>query len=411
MKFKILLFTSIRALIKHKIRTFLTVLGIMIGIASIIITLSIGRGAEQAVTAQITGMGEGAIYIIPAGFLKRGSIRSDIVQKIKLTTNEVKMVKKNCPEIQAISPMQITEQQLEYKQNISYNSVIGCYPDMVKISSNFVGMGHFFNNYHVKQKSNVVVLGHNLAKKLFNSQSAIGKIILLNKQPFQVIGVLSKKDNFFGQRDPNDWAYIPFTTAKKICRGPHEAEEDITGMGIKPYKDVNADVLLRKIKNILRFAYKTKHGQEDQFTVFSQKSIEEVARNAAGIIKMFGLIAALIALLVGSIGVMNIMLVSVKERTKEIGLRMAIGATQSSIRKQFLIESTALCLFGGIMGAILGLTGQILISNAATLPVTIEIAPIIGSLIITVFIGIFFGYYPAYQASQLNPVDALLERT
>ncbi|MFC1842918.1 ABC transporter permease, partial [Candidatus Dependentiae bacterium] len=156
--------------------------------------------------------------------------------------------------------------------------------------------------------------------------------------------------------------------------------------------------------------YGTKPGEEDQFTIFDQQSIEEVARDAAGVIKIFGLIAAAVSLLVGSIGVMNIMLVSVRERTREIGIRMAIGATKSSIRRQFLIESTTLCMLGGLIGVALGLAGQIFISHAAKFNVLIEFTPMLISLIVTVMIGVFFGYYPAYQASQLNPVDALLER-
>jgi len=382
----------------------------MIGIASIIVTFSIGRGAEEAITSSILGMGEDTIYIMPAEFMKRGAIRSGIAQRVRLTTKEMKTIKKNSPEIKEISPMQMSIQQLEYKGKIAQETVIGCYPNMININDNVVEKGHFFNDYHLQNRSNVIVLGNKVAKKLFNSEDPVGKVILLNRQPCVVLGVLEHKPHHWGPRDPNDHAYLPFTVSKKICRAPDETEDEATMVGMKPYAGVNSEILLRKIKNILRFSYGTKPGEEDKFTIFDQESIEEVARDAAGVIKLFGLIAAAISLLVGSIGVMNIMLVSVKERTKEIGLRMAIGATQGSIRRQFLIEAVTLCLFGGLIGVGLGLLAQIGIGKMANLPVVIETMPMVISLIVTVLIGVLFGYYPAHQASKLNPVDALLQR-
>ena len=382
----------------------------MIGIASIIVTFSIGRGAEESIAHQILGMGENSIYILPADFIKKGSIRSGVAQKVRLSLKEMNMLKKNCHEIQEICPMQMTMQKIEHGKKVAQEQVIGCYPNMIEINNNEMEKGSFFNQYHLRHRSNVIVLGNNVAKKLFGNTDPLGKTVLINKKPCIVLGVLEHKPHYWGPRDPNDWSYIPFTVAKKICRGPEETEDEVTMIAIKPYPGVDTPVLVRKIKNILRFSYKTKPDEDDEFTMFDQQTIASVAKDAAGIIKMFGLIAAAISLLVGSIGVMNIMLVSVKERTREIGIRMAIGATQGSIRKQFLMESTVLSLFGGIIGVMLGLFIQIIISHLAALPVIIEALPMIMSLAITVFIGVFFGYYPAYQASQLNPVDALLER-
>jgi len=410
MNLKILVRTSIRALKHHKIRSLLTILGIMIGITAIIVTFSIGRGAEEAITSQILGMGENTIYIMPAEFMKKGALRSGVAQRVKLSTKEVETIKKHCPEIREISPMQMSVQQINYAGTIANETIIGCHSNMIDINDNEIKIGHFFNDFHIKHKNNVIVLGKKIAKKLFNSTNPLGKTVLINNKPCSVIGVLKHKPHFWGPRDPNDQAYIPFTVGKKICRGPDETEDEVTMVGIKPYPGIDSEVLLRKIKNILRFSYKTKENEDDSFTIFDQKSIEEVARDAAGVIKLFGLIAAAISLLVGSIGVMNIMLVSVKERTREIGLRMAIGATQRSIRRQFLIEAVTLCLFGGSIGVGLGLLAQIGIGYSANLPVIIEITPMIISLIVTIFIGVSFGYYPAHQASKLNPVDALLER-
>jgi putative ABC transport system permease protein len=411
MNFKILIITSFRVLKKHKVRSFLTMLGIMIGISSIIITFSIGRGAEEAISSAVLGMGEGTIYVMPAEFMKRGAFRSGVIQRVTISKKDVERIKNNSPEIAEISPMQMSVQQLEYKNKVAQETMVGCNANMIKINQNEIDLGTFFTDYHVKQKSNVIVLGSGLAAKLFDTEDPMGKIITVNKQPVTVIGVLDKKPHYFGPRDQNDQGYLPFTTAKKLCRGQDESDEEISMIGIRPYDGVDSEILLRKIKNILRFGHNTKRDEADPFTIFDQKSIEQVARDSAGIIKMFGLIAAAVSLLVGSIGVMNIMLVSVKERTREIGIRMAIGATQGSIRRQFLIESVTLCMFGGIIGVALGITGQILISHAAKFNVVIEFMPMLISLMVTVLIGIFFGYYPARQASTLHPVDALIEKS
>lgn len=410
MNLKILILTSLRVLKKHKVRSFLTMLGIMIGISSIIITFSIGRGAEEAISTAVMGIGEGTIYVMPADFMKKGAFRSGVIQKATISKKDAERIKNNCQEISEITPMQMSMQQIDYKKKTTQETLVGCNANMLKINKNEIEFGTFFTDHHVKQKSNVIVLGSGLAAKLFATEDPIGKTVTINKQPVTVIGVLDKKPHYMGPRDQNDQGYLPFTTAKKLCRGADESEEEIAMIAIRPYDGVDSEVLLRKIKNILRFAYKTKPGEEDHFTILDQKAIEQVARDSAGIIKMFGLIAAAVSLLVGSIGVMNIMLVSVKERTREIGIRMAIGATQGSIRRQFLIESVTLCMFGGIIGVMLGIAGQILISHAAKFNVVIEFMPMIISLIVTVLIGVFFGYYPARQASTLHPVDALLER-
>lgn len=411
MNLKILLRTSLKVLAKHKVRSFLTILGIMIGISSIIVTFSIGRGAEEAISNAVMGMGEGTVYIMPADMMKRGAFRSGVAQKKLITLKELENVKKNCPEISEITPSLVSVQELSYKGKVVNLQTIGCYENMQKVNNNNVlADGHFFNEYHVKQRNNVIVLGYSAKTKLFGQEDPVGKIINIGKKPFMVIGWLEKKAQYFGPQDPNDWSFIPFTTAKKTFRGVDETEDEVSMIGIMPYPGVDTEVLLRKIKNILRFTYKTKPEEEDPFTIFDQKSIEQVARDSAAVIKLFGLIAAAVSLLVGSIGVMNIMLVSVKERTREIGIRMAIGATRNSIRQQFLIESTTLCMFGGIIGVILGIGMQILISSAAKFHIVIEFTPMLISLIVTVLIGVFFGYYPARQASNLNPVEALIEK-
>ena len=246
MNLRILFRTSIRVLRKHKIRSLLTILGIMIGISAIIVTFSIGRGAEEAISSTILGMGEGTMYVMPAEFIKKGAFRSGVEQRAKLTTKQMEKIKKHSPEIQDISPMHMTVQQLEYKTKIAQDTIVGCHPNMMNVNDNKIALGNFFNDYHLNQRNNVIVLGSKLAETLFGKKNPVGKIVLLNKQPCKVLGVLKHKPHYWGPRDPNEWGYIPFTVAKKICRGPNETKEEVTMIGIKPYHGVDTNVLLRK---------------------------------------------------------------------------------------------------------------------------------------------------------------------
>jgi len=407
----ILFKTSVRALNKHKIRSLLTVLGIMIGISAIIITFSIGRGAEEAVAEQILSMGEDAVYVMPSSFIKHGALLGS-VSTIRLRERDIEAIEAQAPEVQKISPMHMTAHKIEYGGKIAQQNIIGCFPNMPKIDNTEIEYGTYFNQSHLKHRSSVIVLGSKPAEELFGSknQDPIGKIVLVNGSPCKVIGVNKKKAHYFGPRDPNERAFLPYTTSKKICRTQTETEDEVTALAIKLYHHVDAVAFRRKLSNILRFTHYIRPDEELPFVIFDTQTLTQVARDAASVIRLFGLIAAAISLIVGSIGVMNIMLVSVKERTKEIGLRMAVGATRLLIAVQFLIESTALCFVGGLIGIAFGLLGQFAIGYGTSLSPVTEVAPFLISLLVTIFIGIFFGYYPARQASLLNPVDALLQR-
>lgn len=409
MNLLVLIRTSIRTLAKHKGRSFLTILGIMIGICAIIVTFSIGRGAEEAVSSQIMSMGENAVYIMPSSFIKHGALKGN-VSTTKLKDRDIIAIKKQAPEVSEITPMHMTAQPIEYHGKTAQQNIIGVYPNTPKIDNNKLKSGTYFNWNHLKHRRNVIVLGQKPATELFGSIDPIGQIVLVNSVPFRVIGVLEKKPHYFGPRDPNEQAFIPYTTSKKVFRAPREAPDELTAIAIKLYQGVDSTVFRRKLGNILRFSHNLRSDEKIPFVIFDTQTLINVARQAASVIRLFGLFAACISLIVGSIGVMNIMLVSVKERVKEIGLRMAIGATQRLIRWQFLIESMTLCFIGGLIGVILGLLAQFGISYGTNLVAHIEFLPLFISLLVTIFIGVFFGYYPARQASLLNPVDALLQR-
>lgn len=409
MKLFVLSRSSLIALKKHKIRSFLTVLGIMIGIAAIIVTFSVGRGAEEVVADQIMSMGENSVYIIPTAFIKHGALRGN-TGITRLRERDIRAIIKLAPEVQEITPMHMTVQTVQLGSTVAQKNITGCYENTPKIDANVIDEGMYFNKSHIINRSNVAILGHTPKEELFGEKNPIGHTILIKGKPFKVIGVLKKKPHFFGPRDPSDQIFVPYTTSKKIFRTPDEAIDQLTAAAIRLYSGVDAEAFRRKLENILRFTHTFSNEDENPFTIFDQQTLEQIARAAAGVIRMFGLFAASISLIVGSIGVMNIMLVSVKERTKEIGLRMAIGATQRLIRIQFLFEAITLCFIGGLIGILIGFLLQLAIGYSTTLSPVMEITPMVVSLIVTVFIGVFFGYYPAHQASQLNPVEALLDK-
>lgn len=422
MKTIVLFKTALHAIARHAGRSFLTVLGIMIGIAAIVITFSIGRGAEEKIRKQIMTMGEGAMYVIPGNVITRGAVRSSLAKPVRLTMRDLEAIRAQCPEIANISRSTFTLETLEYGGSASKDRVLGSDANVLEINKNKLRLGSFFTNEHVYQRIPVAVLGDKIAEKLFGQEYPIGKAVRINGNPFMVIGIMEPQEHFWGTEDPNMRTFVPFTVARKLFRGPvtqpsedlgpisRVDQEDLDAIAIGARQDADVDVLLRRVKRILRFQHNIRPNEEDDFTILDQKSIARAAQDAAGVIKLFGLIAASISLLVGGIGVMNIMLVSVQERTQEIGLRMALGATKLLVQWQFLIEAMVLCALGGMIGVGLGVSGQAFMVRFTNLPSIIEMMPLVASLLITVLIGMFFGYYPARKASCLNPIDALLER-
>lgn len=402
--------TSLNAIVRHAGRSLLTVLGIMIGIAAIVITFAVGRGAEEKIKRQIMWMGEGACYIVSGNVITRGAARAALFKPIRLTVQDMQAIKDQVPEIDEISRSTYTLELFEYQGNACKDRVLGSDANILKINRNKLRYGTLFTLQQVHDRVNVVILGEKITQKLFKTEMPIGKTIRISGQPFTVIGVIEHQDHFFGPEDPNARAFIPYTVAKKLFSKATESEDDLNAIALNFKQDTSSEKPLRVIKRILRMRHSLGQKEEDDFTIFDQETIKKTAEDAASVIKLFGLIAASISLIVGGIGVMNIMLVSVKERTQEIGLRMAIGATALLVQLQFLLEAIILCALGGIIGILLGLIGLWLIGLLTSLPNIIEYSPLIMSFLITVVIGVFFGYYPARIASLMNPIDALLER-
>jgi len=411
MKTLLLWRTSLNVLQKHLIRSLLTILGIMIGIAAIIVTFSIGSGAQEKIKRQIMSMGEGAVYIVAGNVIDRGRTRSTLATPPRMRERDLEAIKAQCPSVIFASRGHDSLRTMEYGSNSVRDRVLGIDETMDNITNYKIKYGTFFTQDHLQKRVNVVVLGNTIAEKLFKGANPVGQTIRIDEKPFTVIGVYSVIDFYWGTNDPNSRAYIPFTVADKYFRKEEMVSGDLGFMSLRianPEKE--SETTLRSVRRILRYLHNIKPGDEDDFMIFDQQSLSDTAQQAASTIKLFGLIAASISLLVGGIGVMNIMLVSVKERTKEIGIRLALGATQSIVQRQFLIEATTLSAFGGIMGIILGIIAQYFVSKATNLPGTIELLPLLISFLVTMLVGIFFGFYPARKASLLNPVDALLEK-
>lgn len=397
--------TSLYVIYRHAARSLLTVLGIMIGIAAIVVTFSIGRGAEVRIRSQIMSMGENAVYIIPGNVFQHGQSRY-AMQLAHLTWSDLYALQSEIETIVGSTPVFEVNDPIIYGDATAKERILGTDANVLQLLSRTVEKGMFFNDHHVQERENVIVLGASLAESLFKKVDPIGKIVRIKKLPFVVIGIVKYDGNFWGTNDPNKLGYMPHTVAKKYFK-PDLLEKDLDFIVLKLGDEKFKGESLRKIMRTLRLSHHLKPEDQDDFTIFDQQTIAKSAETASRIIQLFGLIAACISLLVGGIGIMNIMLVSVQERTREIGVRLALGATPDMIQTQFIIEAIVLCVLGGIIGTLVGIGMVQILSQVTNLPGVIEIKPVALALLITVLVGVFFGYYPARKASHLNPVEAL----
>lgn len=406
----ILVRTSLLVVKRNPGRSFLTILGIMIGITAIIVTFSIGRGAEQRIKAQILSLGENSLYIIPGTIFEHGRVRAGLARAPQLTLDDAAAIKSAVPSISYITPGYEIWAQATRGTITSQNRIFGAAANMLNILDQRVEKGIFFTDEHTRTRANVMVLGHSMANTFFKNEDPTGKILRIDRIPFLIIGVLKYKGEFWGVEDPNTRGYIPWSVAKKYFKKTTKTSKEVDFIALKLGQEDIKGEGLRKISRTLRHLHKITAGGEDDFSIFDQQSIAKSAEAASDIIQLFGLLAASISLLVGGIGIMNIMLVSVQERTREIGIRLALGATPGDIQAQFLIEAISLCTMGGLIGISAGIAIQQFLCSITNLPGVIELKPLLISLLITFLVGTFFGYFPARQASRLNPVEALYHR-
>lgn len=400
---------AIRAIAANKMRSFLTALGIIIGIAAVITMLAIGQGSKASIKANIAEMGSNMIMISPGADM-RGGVRQDASSMEMLKQADYQSIKDECNYISAISPTVNSSGQWIYGNNNTQSSIYGVNQDYLSIRQLKVADGEMFTDTDIKAASKVCILGQTVVDYLFpDGSDPIGKVVRFNSIPFRVIGVLKKKGYNSMGMDQDDLVLAPYTTVMKrimaqtylggiVCSA-------ITEEASQPAQDQITEILRRNHK--LKDATETTEADEDDFNIRSQEEISSMMNSTMSTITILLGSVAGISLLVGGIGIMNIMYVSVTERTREIGLRMSVGARGIDILNQFLIEAILLSVTGGIIGVILGVSLSLSLSSFFHIATQIEPWSIIMSFAVCTFTGVFFGWYPAKKAARLDPIEAI----
>lgn len=370
--------------------------------------MAIGKGAEEKIKKSILSAGKNFIYVNPAWppETKHGK-RRKLIQD--LTYKHVSILKKLCHKIKYISPISYIGIKIKNK-NISELdvSLSGCNQDYLNIANRFIDKGTFIQQYHVQNASKVIVLGSDTAAQLFKNSNPIGQTVDVNKIMFTVIGVLKKNEYTLYTDNSNKDCFAPISTVKKHLK--NSFDNVVNGIFIGVTDNKSTQETLHQITKVIREQHKLELSDPNDFTLFDSQGMLKAAQKAAGTFSLFLLIVAFIALLIGGIGVMNIMLVSVGERTKEIGIRKALGATQTTIRQQFILEALTLCSVGGLIGILLGIIIPFLASKFTGWLIIITPTSILVAATTIIFVGLVFGFYPAHKAAMMNPIDALAEQ-
>lgn len=400
---------AIRAIAANKMHSFLTALGIIIGIAAVISMLGIGQGSKASIKANIAEMGSNMIMISPGADM-RGGVRQDASSMETLKQADYQSIKDECNYISAISPTVNSSGQWIYGNNNTQSSIYGVNQDYLSIRQLKVADGEMFTDTDIKAASKVCILGQTVVDYLFpDGSDPIGKVVRFNSIPFRVIGVLKKKGYNSMGMDQDDLVLAPYTTVMKrimaqtylggiVCSA-------ITEEASQPAQDQITEILRRNHK--LKDATDTTEADEDDFNIRSQEEISSMMNSTMSTITILLGFVAGISLLVGGIGIMNIMYVSVTERTREIGLRMSVGARGIDILNQFLIEAILLSVTGGIIGVILRVSLSLSLNYFFHIATQIEPWSIIMSFAVCTFTGVFFGWYPAKKAARLDPIEAI----
>ena len=400
---------AIRAIAANKMRSFLTALGIIIGIAAVITMLAIGQGSKASIKANIAEMGSNMIMISPGADM-RGGVRQDASSMETLKQADYQSIKEDCNFISAISPTVNSSGQWIYGNNNTQSSIYGVNQDYLSIRQLKVADGEMFTDTDIKAAAKVCILGQTVVDYLFpDGSDPIGKVVRFNSIPFRVVGVLQKKGYNSMGMDQDDLVLAPYTTVMKrilaqtylggiVCSA-------ITEEASQPAQDQISEILRRNHK--LKDATETTEADEDDFNIRSQEEISSMMNSTMSTITILLGSVAGISLLVGGIGIMNIMYVSVTERTREIGLRMSVGARGIDILNQFLIEAILLSVTGGIIGVILGVSLSLSLNAFLHIATQIEPWSIIMSFAVCTFTGVFFGWYPAKKAARLDPIEAI----
>ena len=395
---------AFRALVRNKMRAALTMLGIIIGVSAVIAMVSIGQGASASVQAQIESIGTNLLFV-SAGAQNVGGVRSGTgdTGTNTLTVEDLDAIKREVPSVSMVTPNVNARSQLvagNMNWNTSVTGVSEQYPEIRKWP---VASGSFFTDADVRTAARVIVIGQTLADSLFTGADPIGQDLRVGNMPFRIVGVMARKGQDPQGRDQDDVAFAPYTTVQKKILG----RDRIQIAFVSAISQDATYTAQSQITELLRQRHKLTASEPDDFTVRNMTDVAEAANETSKTMTILLACIAGVSLLVGGIGIMNIMLVSVTERTREIGIRMAIGARSSAVRTQFLIESIVLSLTGGTVGIILGIAFSLAIPAMLGWPTLVSMMAIVGSVLFSAAVGIFFGYYPARKAAALDPIDAL----
>lgn len=393
---------ALRALRRNKMRSVLTMLGIIFGVGAVIAMVGIGNGAQSQVEAQIASLGKNMILIF-AGSNTSGGMRGGYGSAGTLKLEDAEAIAREIPTVAAVSPEIRSGAQVAVGNQNWFTQVLGEGPDYFDMRQWELAEGASFTDQDIRAASKVAIIGRTTATQLFGSEDPVGQVIRVKNVPFQIIGLLKPKGMTMNGNDQDDVLVVPYTTAMKRLTG----DTKLRAINVQAASE---DVLAQtqaQITSLLRQRHRIPVGVDDDFTVRGQQEITDAATATSKTLGVLILAIAVVSLVVGGIGIMNIMLVSVTERTREIGIRMAVGAHGSDIRLQFLIEAVALSSLGGIIGIVFGYATAEAIHQTQGWPTAVPLIAVIGSFFFSAFVGVCFGLYPAHKAASLDPIDAL----
>jgi putative ABC transport system permease protein len=390
----------------HKLRSFLTMLGIVIGVAAVIILMAIGKGTTAQILESIESMGSDLITIRPGASFGFGGVRGTGGSTQTLTIEDAEAIAEEVTYVSAVAPSYLSNLQLVVGSENTNSSVTGTTPEYVEVSNLEIASGAFFTEYDYQRGAKVTVLGANIKETLFGDTDAIGQQMRMGGNIVRVVGVLELQETMMG---PDDSIFIPLTAMQQMVAQTRTAQGErvISSISLTVSDEAQADYVVEEVTSLLRSRHRLGSLDDNDFNITSMQEIAEtISETASTLTLLLGAIAA-ISLLVGGIGVMNIMLVSVLERTREIGIRKALGAREHDIWIQFLIEAAILTLSGGVIGVIIGWLVAYFINSMGIMTTVVTADVVILAVSVSVGIGLFFGFYPAWNASRLNPIEAL----
>ena len=395
---------AIRALGRNKLRSVLTALGIIIGVGAVISMIGIGNGAKAQVAAQVASLGENVIMVYPASSSSSSGVKLGYGSSVTLTIDDAEAIEDEIPDVVAVSP-----EVYSYAQVIAGNQnwktkLYGESPDYFEIRQWPLAEGEIFSDADVRSAVQVAIIGQTTARQLFGEESPVGETVRIQGVPFTVVGQLESKGFSVKGHDQDDAIIVPYTTALKRLVGKNTP---LYGINLEASDASVLDQVEKQVSDLLRQRHRIPSSKEDDFVVRNQQEIAETATATARTMTvLLGAIAS-VSLVVGGIGIMNIMLVSVTERTREIGIRMAVGARARDILRQFLVEAFMLSSLGGVIGIGLGIGASKILASAARWPTLVSVDAVVVAFLFSAAVGIFFGFYPARKASLLDPIDAL----